>query len=71
MLDPPYWQACDEPPLYGDCAPDTNTRAGVPMYGVDRGCATDYEEPEISGYIMRDPGYTQSQLGRPCPEAVW
>ncbi len=25
----------------------------------------------MSGYIVRDPWYTQSQLGRPCPEAVW
>ena len=71
MLDPPNWRACDEPHLYGERAPVTNTSSGVTTYGVDRGCATDYGEPEMSGYIVRDPWYTQSQPGRPCPEAVW
>ncbi len=35
------------------------------------GHTEDYREPEVDYYVDRDPWYTQSQLGRPCPETLW
>ncbi len=71
ILDPSSLRACDEPRLYIERAPVTNASSGVATYGVDRSCTADYGEPEMDGYIVRDPWYTQFQSGRPCPEAVW
>ncbi len=71
ILDSSSLRACDEPRLYRERAPVTNASSGVTTYGVDRSCTADYGEPEIDGYIARDPWYTQSQSGRPCPETVW
>ncbi len=71
ILDSSRLRACDEPRLYRERAPVTNASSGVTTYGVDRSCTADYSEPEIDGYIARDPWYTQSQSGRPCPETVW
>ncbi len=71
ILNSSSLRACDEPRLYGERVPATNASSGVTTYGVDRSCAADYGEPEMDGYIARDPWYTQSQSGRPCPETVW
>ncbi len=71
ILNSSSLRACDEPRLYGERAPVTNASSGGTTYGVDRSCVADYSELEMDGYIARDPWYTQSQLGRPCPEAVW
>ncbi len=64
------WRACDEPRSYRDRAPVTNTSSGATMYGAERNYTADYSEPEVDGCIVRDPWLTQSQSGRPCPEAV-
>ncbi len=71
ILHPSSLRACDEPRLYRGRAPVTNSSSGVTTCGVDRNCTGDYGEPEMDGYIVRDPWYTQSQSGRPCPETVW
>ncbi len=71
ILDSSSWRACDEPRLYRERAPVTNASSGVTPYGTDRSCTADYGEPEIDGYLARDPWNTQSQSGRPCPETVW
>ena len=71
ILDASSLRACDEPRLYRERAPVTNASSGVTTYGVDRSCTADYGEPGMDGYIVRDPWYTQSQSGRPCPETVW
>ncbi len=70
ILDNSSLRACDEPRLYRERAPVTNASSGVTTYGVERSCAADYAEPETDGYMTRDPWYTQSQPGRPCPETV-
>ena len=70
ILDSSSLRACDEPKLYRDRAPVTNASSGVTAYGTDRNCTADYGEQETDGYIARDPWYTQSQSGRPCPERV-
>ena len=71
ILDSSSLRACDEPRLYRERVPVTNASSGVTMHEVDRSCAADYGEPEMDGYIVRDPWHTQSQSGRPCPETVW
>ncbi len=71
ILDTSSLRACDEPRLYQERAPVTNASSGVTTYGVERSCTTDYGEPEADGYIARDPWYTQSHPGRPCPETMW
>ncbi len=68
ILDSSSLRACDEPRLYRERAPVAHTSSGVMTYGIDRSCTTEYGEPEIDGYIARDPWYTQSQSGRPCTQ---
>ncbi len=69
--DPPSLGACDEPRLYRDRAPVTSASSGVTTYETDRNGTADWGEHETDCYIVRDPWYTQSQPGRPCPETVW
>ena len=71
ILNSSSLRACDEPRLYRERAPVTNASTGVTAYGVDRSRTADYGEPEMDGYIVRDPWYAQTQSGRPCPETVW
>ncbi len=71
MMDPASLHACDEPRLYRECAPVNHTNSCAMAYGNERNHTTDYGEPEAACYITRDPWYTQSQSGRPCPETVW
>ncbi len=56
---------------YRERAPVNHASVGAPAYSAERSHAADYGEPETNCYVDRDPWYTQSQLGRPCPEAVW
>ncbi len=70
-MDPSSQRACDEPRLYREHAPVNHASLDVTTYGTERNHATDYGEPETSYYVDRDPWYTQSQSGRPCPETVW
>ncbi len=65
ILNSSSLRACDEPRLYRERVPATNASSGITMYGVDRSCAADYGEPEMDGYIVRDPWHPQSQSGRP------
>ncbi len=44
---------------------------GATAYSAERNQAADYGDPETNYYVDRDPWYTQSQSGRPCPETVW
>ena len=71
VLNSSSLRACDEPRLYRERVPVTNASSGIATYGIDGNCTADYGEPEVDGYIARDPWYTQSQSGRPCPETVW
>ncbi len=71
ILDSSSLRACDEPRLYREHAPVTKASSGVTAYGAERNCTADYGKHETDGYIARDPWYTQSQSGRPCPETVW
>ncbi len=71
IMDPASQRACDEPRLYRECAPVNHASSGVTPCGTERNHAVDYGEPETDCYIDRDPWYTQSQSGRPCPETVW
>ncbi len=71
ILDPSSLRAYNEPRLYKERVPVVNTSSGVMAYGTDRNCTADNGEHETDGYIARDPWYTQTQLGRPCPETVW
>ncbi len=71
ILNTSSWRAGDESRLYRECAPVTNASSGATMYGAERNYTADYGEPEVDGCIVRDPWPTQSQSGRPCPEAVW
>ncbi len=71
MMDTSSQSACDEPRLYRERAPVNHVNSSAMAYGIERNHTTDYGEPEADCYITRDPGYTQSQSRRPCPETVW
>ncbi len=71
IMDPSSQRASDEPRLYTECAPVNHASSGATAYSAEGSHAADYGEPETNYYIDRDHWYTQSQSGRPCPEAVW
>ncbi len=45
--------------------------ASATLYSAERSRTEDYGQPEAKYYVDREPWYTQSKLGRPCPETVW
>ncbi len=63
--------ASDELRSYRERAPVNHASVGAPAYSAERNHAADYGEPKTNYYADRDPWYTQSQSGRPCPGAVW
>ncbi len=71
IMDPASQRASDESRLYRERAPAQHASVSATAYGAERSHAVDYGEPETDYYVDRDPWYTQSQSGRPCPEAVW
>ncbi len=71
IMNPSSQCTRDESRLYRERAPVNHASSGATMYGTERNHAADYDEPETDCYIDRDPWYTQSQSGRPCPEIVW
>ena len=71
IRDPSSQRASEEPRLYRERAPVNHVSSSTSVYSAERSHATDYGEPEASYYVDRDPWYTQSQSGRPCPETVW
>ncbi len=70
-MDPPSQRASDESRSYREHAPVNHASIGATAYSAERSHAADYGEPETNYYVDRDPWYTQSLSGRPCPEAVW
>ncbi len=70
IMDPSSQRARDEPRLYRERASVNPANLGVTVYGTERNTA-DYGDPETDCYTDRDPWYTQSQSGRPCPETLW
>ncbi len=71
IKDPASQRTSDESRLYRGRAPVNHTSLGAMAYSAERNHAADYGEPETNYYVDRDPWYTQSQSGRPCPEAAW
>ncbi len=71
IMDPSSQRARDHPRLYRERAPVNHASSGVTAYDTERNHVADYGEPEADCYTHRDPWYTQSQSGRPCPETVW
>ncbi len=72
--DPASQRTSDESRSYRECAPVNHASVGATAYSAERNHTADYGQPEnnyYDNYYDRDPWYLQSQLGRPCPEAVW
>ncbi len=69
-MDPSSQHASVESRLYKGRAPVNHASLGATAYSAERNHAADYGEPETNYYLDRDPWYTQSQSGRPCPEAA-
>ncbi len=71
IVDPSSQNASDELRPYREHTPVNHTSVGAMVYSAEQSHAADYGEPETHYYVDRDPWYTQSQSGRPCPETVW
>ncbi len=67
IMDPSSQRACEEQRLYRERALVDHTSLGGTAYGAERTHTADYGEPETNYYVDRDPWYTQSHSGRPCP----
>ncbi len=70
-MDSSSQRASEEPRLFRERAPVNHASLSATAYSAERSHATDYDEPETTYYVDRDPWYTQSQSGRPCPETEW
>ncbi len=71
IRDPASQRASDESRSHRERAPVNHASVCATAYSAERNHAADYGDPENNYYVDRDPWYPQSQLGRPCPEAVW